>query len=193
MTDTNNAPAAKAPAIVIKSVAFEATTVALQIGRTGEKAKFQGREVTIDLAKLPLESVAFALAYGLKQYIADGTAGSEDQKGYDLGIDQRLKKLAEADFARAAGEAKGPRTDTPEGRARKLAADAIRKHLKANNLTADAKAINEAAAKKAEAEPKWLKLAKSQLAAEQALQDDLLADGEDDIMAGLVANAAGNA
>src|SRR6476620_12579450 len=91
--------------------------VKLTIGRTGEKAKFQGREITLDLTTMPADSLAFALIYGLKQYIADGTAGSEDQTGYDVGIEQRLAKLAEGDFTRKTGE-RGQRMDTPEGRAK---------------------------------------------------------------------------
>lgn len=146
-------------------------TVELQIGRTGEKAKFQGRIVKIDLTTLPAESVAFALHYGLKQYIADGTAGSEDQAGYDLGIDLRLKKLAEADFRRAAGE-RGPRADTPESRAKKLAAKAIRDKLAAAGQKAEPAKINEAATKMVEAQPVWLERARKQLADEAKLAND---------------------
>lgn len=161
----------------------------LQIGRTGEKAKFQGREVKIDLAKLPAASIAFALQYGLKQYIADGTAGSEDQNGYDVGLQQRLDKLAEGDFSRKAGE-RGPRADTPEGRAKKLAVQAIRAKLQAAGQKADAAKINEAAAKMVEAQPVWLERAKKALAeeaklAESADMGDILAD-----LAGLVGDEA---
>jgi hypothetical protein len=142
----------------------------LQIGRTGEKAKFQGREVKIDLRTIPAASLAFALQYGLKQYIADGTAGSEDQTGYDVGIDQRLAKLAEGDFTRKTGE-RATRADTPEGRAKKLAVAAIRAKLQAAGQKADVAKINEAAAKMVEAQPVWLERAKKMLKEEAALAD----------------------
>lgn len=154
--------------------------VVLSIGRTGEKAKFQGRDVTLDLSKLPADSIAFALIYGLKQYLADGTAGSEDQTGYDVGLDQRIKKLQEADFTRKAGST-GPRATTPEGLAKKLAADAIRLKLANAGAKADAKAINEAAAKMVEAQPVWLERAKKELA-----ETAKMSAGLDDIMADLM-------
>lgn len=165
---------------LFKTVEFTESVLKLQIGRTGEKAKYQGREVTIDLTKLPVASIAFALQYGLKQYIADGTAGSEDQAGYDLGIDQRLAKLAEGDFTRTKGEAK-QRTDTPEGRAKKLAVQAIKAKLAQAGQKADAAKINEAAAKMIEAQPVWLERAKKALADEAKLADsadigDILGD-----------------
>lgn len=172
--------------IAIASVDFgDNANVQLAIGRTGEKAKFQGRVIELDLTKLPREAIAFALQYGLKQYIADGTAGSEDQAGYDLGIKQRLEKLASGDFSRAAGE-RGPRADTPEGRAKKMAVTAIRAKLAAAGQKADAAKINEAAAKMVEAQPVWLERAKKALAeeaklAESADMGDILAD-----LAGLV-------
>lgn len=166
--------------VAFKEVSFTESLLRLQIGRTGEKAKFQGRIVEIDLAKLPAASLMFALQYGLKQYIADGTAGSEDQTGYDVGIEQRLAKLAEGDFSRKAGE-RGPRADTPEGRAKKLAVAAIRAKLQAAGQKADMAKINEAAAKMIEAQPVWLERARKALAEEAKLADsadmgDILAD-----------------
>lgn len=163
-----------------KEITLSASVIALNIGRTGEKAKFQGRQVNIDLATLPAASIEFALAYGLKQYIADGTAGSEDQAGYDLGIDQRLKKLAEADFARSAGE-RDAKADTAEGLALRMVKEAIRAQLKLKGMKADADKITAAAKAKVAAEPKWLKQAEKELAARAALAeatdaDDLLGD-----------------
>lgn len=147
-----------------------AQELTIQIGRTGEKAKFQGKEVKIDLTKLPMASIVFALTYGLKQYIADGTAGSEDQTGYNVGIQQRLDKLAEGDFTRKSGEreAKG---DSPEGRAKKMAVAAIKAKLAASGAKADTKAINEAAAKMVEAQPVWLEKAKKALQEEAKMAE----------------------
>lgn len=182
MSDTNN-QAAEGFALTVSGE----TKLALQIGRTGEKAKYQGRIVNIDLATLPAASLAFALQYGLKQYIADGTAGSEDQTGYDVGIDQRLAKLAEGDFSRKAGE-RGPRADTPEGRAKKLAVAAIRAKLAEANVKADAKVINDRADKMVTEQPIWLEKAKKALAEEAKLA---AAMDSDDILGDLLADMAG--
>lgn len=180
MTDATQQAAT--PIVQIVKGAGYVTELVLQIGRTGEKAKFQGREVKLDLAKLPAASLSFALAYGLKQYIADGTAGSEDQNGYDLGLQQRLDKLAEGDFTRKA-TASGPKSDTPEGRAKKLAVAAIRAKLQAAGQKADAAKINEAASKMVEAQPIWLERARKALAEEAKLAD---AADIGDIMEGLL-------
>lgn len=182
MTDTTNAP--------VESVVQNGANIGIhwganaslkiQIGRTGEKAKFQGKEVEIDLRTLPAASVWFALQYGLKQYIADGTAGSEDQTGYDVGIAQRLAKLAEGDFTRKTGEREA-KADTPEGRAKKMAVAAIKAKLKAAGQKADAAKINEAAAKMVDQQPQWLERARKALAEEAKLAEsadigDILGD-----------------
>lgn len=183
MTNTVENTAAEAATVGFKEVTFTESMVRLQIGRTGEKAKFQGRMVEIDLAKLPVESIAFALQYGLKQYIADGTAGSEDQAGYDLGIDQRIRKLAEADFKRATGE-RAPKADTPERRAFKMATDAIKAKLKAAGQDATADKVKAAAAKMVESQPQWLAKAKAAIEAERKLAEEMdLGDvGLDDLL-----------
>lgn len=147
-------------------------TVTITIGRDSDKAKFKAKTVEIDLSKLPADSLAFALHYGLKQYIADGTAGSADQTGFDVGVDMRVKKLAEADFRRAAGE-RGPRADTPQSLAVKLATEALRKQLAAKGAKADAKAITEAAKKAVEANPAWIKRAEKELAERAKLAETL--------------------
>lgn len=173
MTQETNTPAFTAVELNGKRIGVDWSAeqeLVIQIGRTGEKAKFQGKLVKIDLTALPVESIRFALEYGLKQYIADGTAGSEDQTGYNVGIDQRLAKLAEGDFSRKTGEreAKG---DSPEGRAKKMAVAAIKAKLAASGAKADAKAINEAAAKMVEAQPVWLEKAKKALAEEAKMAE----------------------
>lgn len=155
------------------SIKAEASgTVQLTIGRTSDKAKFAAQNVTLDLATLPAEALAFALHYGLKQYIADGTAGSADQAGFNLGVEQRVKKLKEADFRRQGGE-RGPRADTPESLALKNAIAALRKRLAAAGQKADAAAIKAAAQKAVEANPKWIADAKKELAERAKLIDSL--------------------
>ncbi len=178
----------------ITQIAFEPTVLEMTIGSTGKRARFEPKTVQLDLAAMPKESIEFALAYGLKQYIADGAAGSEDQAGFNLGVDQRVRKLLEADFSRTRGEGQA-KPDSEEVRARKLAAMAIREKLKAAGAKADAKAINEAAAKMVAADPKWTKAAAKQLADEARLREAEAEadDGLGDIMAGLLADAGGNA
>jgi hypothetical protein len=200
--ETNQATEAQAPAIMVEPIVladgqvdgfrFVQATFADSFGGPTKKTPTHkggdarvAVEVTLDVRTLPAESIAKVLTYGLGQYIADGAAGSEDQKGYEAGIADRLRKLREADFKRTAGEGRGPATDTPEGRARKLAAAAIRDAIKAQGVSADAKAINEAAQKQVEANPKWLKLAKAQLADEAKLREQP-DEGIADIVAGLM-------
>lgn len=177
----------------ITQITFEPAVLEMTIGSTGKRARFEPKLVQLDMAALPKESIEFALAYGLKQYIADGAAGSEDQAGFNLGVEQRVRKLLEADFARAKGETSN-RPDTAEVRAKKLAAQAIRTKLQANGAKADAKAINEAAGKMVAADPKWITAAKKQLADEAKLRaEEAEADGMDDIMADLLGLNGGEA
>lgn len=178
----------------LEQITFAAPVFETMIGSTGKRARFQPKEVTLDMAALPKESLEFILAYGVRQYLADGAAGSEDQAGFNLGIEQRIRKLLEADFSRSRGEAQA-KPDSEEVRARKLAAMAIREKLKAAGAKADAKAINEAAAKMVAADPKWVKAAAKQLADEAKLREAEAEadDGLGDIMAGLLADAGGNA
>lgn len=169
----------------IQQISFESPVVDMTIGSNGKRARFEPQAVQLDLASLPHESLAFALLYGLKQYIADGAAGSEDQAGFNLGIEQRVRKLVEADFARTKGEG-GSKPDSAETRARKLATLAIREKLKANNAKAEPKQIAEAASKMVAADPKWLKAATKQLADEAALRDEETDGGLGDVMEGLL-------
>lgn len=177
----------------ITQITFEPAVLEMTIGSTGKRARFEPKTVQLDMAALPKESVEFALAYGLKQYIADGAAGSEDQAGFNLGVDQRVRKLLEADFARTKGEGQA-KPDTEEGRAKKLASMAIREKLKQAGAKADPKAVSEAAAKMVAADPKWKKAAAKQLAEEAKLRAEAAEgdEGEDAIMAALIAGAAGN-
>lgn len=170
----------------ITQITFEPAVLEMTIGSTGKRARFEPKLVQMDLASLPKESIEFALAYGLKQYIADGAAGSEDQAGFNLGVDQRVRKLLEADFARTKGEGSA-KPDTADTRAKKLATQAIRTKLAANGAKADAKAISEAAAKMVAADPKWKAAATKQLADEAKLREaEAETDGMDDIMSGLL-------
>lgn len=167
--ETNNASSAQAwDAITARA----SGVVQITIGRDSDKAKFKSKLVQIDLSTLPDDAIAFALHYGLKQYIADGTAGSADQGGFDVGVEQRVKKLKEADFRRASGE-RGPKQDTPESLALKNATAALRKRLAAAGQKADASAIKAAAQKAVEANPKWVADAKKELAERAKLIDSL--------------------
>jgi len=71
-----------------------------------------GQEHDIDVNKLPAESVAFLLEYGIKQYLSDGAAVSLRDKNGDLrpqeevaaakieGVRLRKQNILEANFAR---------------------------------------------------------------------------------------------
>ena len=178
MTNENTTP-------IVASATFAEPVLSLQIGRTGEKAKFQGRLVSLDLASLPIASIAFALTYGLKQYIADGTAGSEDQSGYDLGVDLRIQKLMAGDFTRASGE-RASKPDSVESRAKKMATQAIRDKLAATGQKADKAKIAEAASKMVANQPIWMDKARKALADEaKAIEGIDLGDFMDDLL-GLV-------
>lgn len=107
--------------------------ITLQIGGNTKRSKFQPKEVSIDWAKLPEASQDFLIRYGLKQYLADGTAGEETQAAFEAQIEARMERLAKADFTRTRGEA-SVKTDTEALRATKLVRDDIRKRIKAAGL-----------------------------------------------------------
>ncbi len=165
--------------------------IVLTIGGNTKRSRFT-HEAKVDWEKLPEESRAFIIRYGVKQYLADGTAGAETEAEFKAGVDSRVAKLLAADFTRAKGEGNA-KPDTPEGRALKLAKAFLREQIKTANakaLAADAKAeplkpapeVIEASAKKMlAANGKWLAEAKAQIEREKALAGE--ETGEEDIMA----------
>lgn len=175
----------------IKAITFDVPLFSAEFGKATKKAQSykngDKREpfwIELDMASLPPESLTYALNYGVMQYLADGAAGAEDAAGYRLGIEQRIEKLRNADFSRAKGEAK---PDTETQRARKLAAQALRDKVKAAGAKADTAKINEAAAKIVESQPRWIELARKQLAEEAKAREnteidfdlgDLIAESE---------------
>jgi hypothetical protein len=177
--------------IAINTVNFANGSFEATIGKVTEKSKpfpngdqREAFEVSINLASLPVTSLGFALAYGLKQYISDGAAGSEDLAGFKLGIQQRIDKLLSGDFTREAS-AGGFKADTPESLAIKLAAGVLRAKAKAAGIKADPKALAEAAKKLAAANPKYLAQATAEIAAKAELLAGAGDDG-DDFLQGLL-------
>lgn len=135
----------------------------ITVGGKTARSKFEPRAVTVDWENLPADSRAFITLYGLKQYLADGTAGAESQDDFNAGIDSRLAKLASGDLSRKTGE-RDAKADTPEGLALKLAKAGVRAKLKEAGKTADADTITAAAKVWVEKNPEWLKEATAQLA-----------------------------
>jgi predicted lipid-binding transport protein (Tim44 family) len=157
----------------------------LSIGGKTARSKYEPKAVAVDWENLPDASRQFVLLYGLKQYLADGTAGAESQDDFNAGIDGRLAKLVSGDLSRKTGE-RDAKADSPEGRAFKLAKEAIRARItnarKADpkaDINATKEAIDAAAKAWVEKDPKWLKEATRQLEEAKAAASDadtLLAD-----------------
>lgn len=105
------------------------TKIEMQIGGATKRSKYTPKAVSIEWDKLPPASQDFVIRYGLKQYLADGVAGAEDQAAFDAGVDERLGKLTSGDLSRTKGEGKA-KPDTELGRAQKLAKESIRAKIK---------------------------------------------------------------
>ena len=114
-----------------------------QIGGQTKRSKFTPKSVEIDFEKLPQGSTEFLLAYGLKQYLADGAAGAQSQSEFDEGIAARLDNVKKASFARARVE-RGPSDDT-ETLAASLAKQEIRRRAKAKKVELSKDRVDELA------------------------------------------------
>lgn len=108
------------------------SNIQLTIGGNTKRSRTGQHPVEVDFDALPEESRAFIIAYGLKQYLADGMAGATTEAEAKAGVDERLRKLAEADFRRTRGEA-GP-TDDEATLAKQIAREEIRTALKAKGV-----------------------------------------------------------
>lgn len=107
----------------------------LTIGGTTKKSRFTPVPVTINWADLPDEAKAFAIQYGVKQYLADGGAGAKDQAEFAEGVQERLAKLESGDFSRAKGERQA--SDSVEVVAKQVARERIDAVLKAKGVKPD--------------------------------------------------------
>lgn len=161
----------------------------LVIGGKTKRSNTGQHPVSLDWNALPDESQAFVIAYGLKQYLADGMAGKETEADAKAGVEARVAKLLAADFTRTRGEGNA-KPDSVEGRALKLARAFIRAKLKSANKTAEKEQVDAAAKKLVETQPKWKVEAKSQLDAEAATNAALAEDESDDILADLLGDDA---
>lgn len=83
---------------------------------------------------LPIESQAFLIRYGIRQYLSDGAASAKTKEDFEAGIDARLQNLVDADFTRNAGD--GPTaTDDPEVLANAIAREEVGAAIKAAKAT----------------------------------------------------------
>lgn len=144
----------------------------LTIGGNTKRSRTGQHPVGIDWDALPEASKSFIVSYGLKQYLADGMAGAEDEAQAAEGVKARVAKLLSGDLIRARGEGTA-KADTVEGRALKLAREAIRASLKAANQTADKELIAEAAKEFIKTDESFMKEAKKQLDQEAKAKETL--------------------
>jgi hypothetical protein len=135
----------------------------LTIGGTTKRSNNGQTAVEIDWENLPQASREFIVAYGLKQYLADGAAGAQSHDELVQGVAERVRKLETADFQRKGSGAE--RGDTETTLALKFAREAIRAACKAQNMAAPAKEkLAEMAKGLIESNPKYRKDAQAELA-----------------------------
>jgi len=159
----------------------------LTIGGTTKRSNNGQHEVVVDWENLPQESRDFIILYGLKQYMADGAAGATSHDELKQGVEERYRKLREADFQRRGTGVE--RQDSETGRALKLARAAIRAACKAKNVgTPEKEKLAEMAAGLIEKNPQYRKDAKAQLAAEAKAVEGFTGD---DAMQALLQDLAG--
>jgi len=158
--------------------------IELTIGGTTKRSNNGQTTVSVDWENLPEASRSFVIAYGLKQYLADGAAGAQSNDELTQGVAERLRKLETADFVRkGTGVERG---DTESTLALRFAKDAIKAACKAQNMAAPGKEkLGEMAKGLVASNPKYTADAKKELerrakAAEAFAGDDamqaLLAD-----------------
>lgn len=164
----------------------EQHTIELTIGGNTKRSRFKPLAVSVDWNALPDNAQAFVIAYGLRQYLADGMAGAESEAEAHNGATDRLAKLKSGDLSRARGTP-SDKPDTVETRAMKLAREFIRTKLKAANKTAEKEKIAEAAKKLVDTQDKWKAMAKEQLDAEAKAKAALADDETADLLADLLA------
>lgn len=157
----------------------------LTIGGTTKRSNNGQHTVEIDFDALPDASRDFVIRYGLKQYLADGAAGAGSNAELVAGVEERVRKLREADFQRTRGEGSA-KPDTEERIAMKLAKELIRVKAKAAGVTLPKEKVEAAAeaflakdtdeAKAIKTEAKRQIAAKAKLTADDATADAFLAE-----------------
>lgn len=158
----------------------------LTVGGNTKRSKLGTFAIELpDFNDLPEATRNFIVAYGLKQYLADGMAGAADRDDAQAGIDERKRKLIEADFQRTRGEGTA-KPDSLEARTLKLVKAAIREAMKAKSVKATKEMVDAAAQKLLESEgaDKFRKEAQRQLDTEAKFKGE--ADVMDDILADLI-------
>lgn len=156
----------------------------LLIGGNTKRSKLGQHAVEIEWNNLPDESQQFVIKYGLKQYLADGMAGAENVQDAKEGVEERVRKLLEADFGRSRGESSG-KLDTLEARMVKIARQAVREKAKAKKVKLDKDQVEAAAAAWIERDPvKFTEEAQKQLDAEAETRERMNeGEEEEDIFA----------
>lgn len=164
--------------------------IEIQVGSNGKRNKIGLIPVSLDWDVLSDETKMVVIKHGLKQYLADASAGVTDRKVAEERIMAKRAKLLSGDFTRTRGEGVS-KPDTTESRALKLARDFIREQLKALNAKAEKEQIAEAAKELVESEPQYLAEAKKQLEAEAKMKDGKSEAGAN-VIANLLAKVGGN-
>lgn len=167
-------------------------TMQLTIGGNTKRSKLGTFDVELpDFDVLPEKTRDFVIAYGLKQYLADGMAGAADRSAAQEGIDKRVTKLVEGDFTRTRGES--TKVDSVDQRALKLIRQFIRDQAKAQSLKLDKEQVDETAALYLESPKgqKYRDIAERQLAEERAIQNEPDEDAGDDILGNLFSSVMG--
>ena len=111
-----------------------ANTFALTIGGATKRSKAGSYDVNVDFDGLPAASQQFLIAYGIKQYLADGAAGTTTNEDLKAGVDERLTKMKEGTVKTRTSSGKGP-SDNVDVVAKQLATRLIRDKAKAKGVT----------------------------------------------------------
>jgi hypothetical protein len=168
-------------------------TMQLTIGGNTKRSKLGTFDVELpDFDVLPEKTRDFVIAYGLKQYLADGMAGAADRDAAQEGIDKRTAKLLEGDFTRTRGDGAG-KVDSVDQRALKLIRQMIRDKAKAQSVKLDKEQVDETAQTYLDS-PKgqqYRDIAQRQLDEERAIQNEPDEDEGDDILGNLFSSVAG--
>lgn len=150
----------------------------LTIGGKTARSKTGQHAASINWNEVPDEAQEFIIRYGLKQYLADGMAGAENVQQAADGVAERVRKIMEADFARARGEPSS-KPDSIEARALKIAKGKVRDTAKARKVKLDKDQVQAAAEAWLKRDPtQFMELAAKEIEAEEATRA-ALEDSED--------------
>lgn len=154
------------------------SVIQLTIGGNTKRSKLGQHAVEINWDELNADVQDFVKRYGLKQYIADGMAGTVNVQDAAAGVAERVRKLVEGDMGRTRTEGSA-KADSVEVRALKLARAKVRDTAKVRKVKLEKEQVEAAAKAWFERDPTmFLELAQKELEAEAATRD-ALEDSED--------------